>query len=185
MQISGVKITLIMCLTILVSIILFISYNEYIHRYEIVATQKGDIYIFDKKSTILNRCNEKECEIIKTNLPSENAPGLLGDMSPSKMFGSQKPMHEEIVKKEAIKAEKTDKKDEEKNSDAKKEENKDEVKKDSEKKDNTTSEESKKSEDSQKEDNKKESEKKDDKKDSDSKEEAKKDDPKKEEEFVQ
>lgn len=102
MMIGGIKATLIICLTVLVSCVLFISYNEYANRYSLIATNDNHLYIFDKKSTILNRCGEKGCELIETKLPSKVSFGLEQTLSPSKMFESDnKPMRDEIVKTEA------------------------------------------------------------------------------------
>ena len=100
-MIGGIKATLIICLTVLVSCVLFISYNEYANRYSLIATNDNHLYIFDKKSTVLNRCGEKGCELIETKLPSKVSFGLEQTLSPSKMFESDKPMRDEIVKTEA------------------------------------------------------------------------------------
>ena len=107
MLVGGVKITLIICLTILVSAVLLISYNEYTNRYSIVTTQDNNVYIFDKKSTILNKCGEKGCQVIETKLPSKMSFGVDELSGTSKLFGSEKNMSEAIVKKEAKKEDKT------------------------------------------------------------------------------
>ncbi|MDR0744375.1 MAG: hypothetical protein LBE97_00230 [Holosporales bacterium] len=101
MLINGVKITFIICLTIIVSTILFISYNEYINRYAIIPTNDNGLYIFDKKSSVLNKCSEKGCELIETNLPEQMNFGFTNSFSPSKMLGADKSMREEIVTTEA------------------------------------------------------------------------------------
>ncbi|MDR1034675.1 MAG: hypothetical protein LBL32_01940 [Holosporales bacterium] len=104
-MVNGVKNTLIICLTILVSCVLFISYNEYTNRYTLVVTQDNSLYIFDKKSTILNKCSDKGCAVIETKLPSRVFFPIPSDYSPSKLFGSEKNMAEEIIKTEAVKKE--------------------------------------------------------------------------------
>lgn len=68
---GGIKITLIICLTIITSCVLFISYTEYSDRYSLVSTSDNGIYIFDKKSTVLNKCDGKECVVIETKLPTK------------------------------------------------------------------------------------------------------------------
>jgi hypothetical protein len=108
-MINGVKITLVICLTILVSCVLCISYNEYTNRYSIVAANDNALYIFDKKSAVLNRCSEKGCELIETKLPSKVSFGFPPDMSQSKLFGSEKTIRDTIVKTEAVKSDNKDK----------------------------------------------------------------------------
>ena len=68
-MIDSTKITILLCLTILVTSILVMSYNEYVNRFSIIATQDNGIYIFDKKSTVLNRCENGKCITIPTNFP--------------------------------------------------------------------------------------------------------------------
>ncbi len=89
---GGVKITLIICLTIITSSVLFISYNEYSGRYSIVSTADNGIYIFDKKSTILNRCDGKNCVVIETKLPTKTILNQDSGFQQSKLFESEKPM---------------------------------------------------------------------------------------------
>lgn len=69
-MIANVKITFLICLTFIISTILFLSYSEYNHRYELITTQNNGIYIFDKKTTILNKCENGKCETIQTNFPN-------------------------------------------------------------------------------------------------------------------
>jgi hypothetical protein len=89
---GGIKITLILCITIVVSFILFISHNEYTNRYYITTTNDNSVYIFDKKSTVLNRCDAKGCAVIETKLPNKMS-FLNGQMfQASKLFESEKPM---------------------------------------------------------------------------------------------
>ncbi|MDR1234268.1 MAG: hypothetical protein LBJ92_03940 [Holosporales bacterium] len=107
-MIHGAKNTLIVCLTVLVSCVLFISYNEYTNRYALVATKDNSLYIFDKRSTVLNRCSEKGCQVIETKLPSKVFFPLMSDSSPSKLFDSQKNMVDELAKTEAVKSEKNE-----------------------------------------------------------------------------
>ncbi|MDR2666795.1 MAG: hypothetical protein LBB34_01600 [Holosporales bacterium] len=89
---GGVKITLILCTTIVVSCILVISHNEYTNRYHVIATGDNSVYIFDKKSTVLNKCDAKGCSVIETRFPSKTS--FLGDqvLQTSKLFESEKPM---------------------------------------------------------------------------------------------
>ena len=68
-MIDSTKITILLCLTILVTSILVMSYNEYVNRFSIIATQDNVIYIFDKKSTVLNKCEKGQCITIPTNFP--------------------------------------------------------------------------------------------------------------------
>lgn len=89
---GGVKITLIICLTIITSCVLFISYNEYSGRYSIVSTSDNGIYIFDKKSTVLNRCDGKNCIVIETKLPTKTILNQDSGFQQSKLFESEKPM---------------------------------------------------------------------------------------------
>lgn len=89
---GGVKITLIICLTIITSCVLFISYNEYSERYSIVSTSDNGIYIFDKKSTVLNRCDGKNCFVIETKLPTKTILNQDTGFQQSKLFESEKPM---------------------------------------------------------------------------------------------
>jgi len=89
---GGVKITLIICLTIVTSCVLFISYNEYSERYSIVSTSDNGIYIFDKKSTVLNRCDGKNCLVIETKLPTKTILNQDSGFQQSKLFESEKPM---------------------------------------------------------------------------------------------
>ncbi|MDR0630817.1 MAG: hypothetical protein LBF70_02180 [Holosporales bacterium] len=100
-MINGVKITLIISLTILVACVLFISYNEYINRYSIVVANDNSLFIFDKKSTVLNKCGSKGCEIIETKLPSRTYFGLDHNASQSKMFGITKNLPESVNAKPA------------------------------------------------------------------------------------
>lgn len=89
---GGVKITLIICLTIITSCVLFISYNEYSERYSIVSTSDNGIYIFDKKSTVLNRCDGKNCFVIETKLPTKTILNQDTGFQQSKLFESEKSM---------------------------------------------------------------------------------------------
>lgn len=89
---GGVKITLIICLTIITSCVLFISYNEYSERYSIVSTSDNGIYIFDKKSTVLNRCDGKNCFVIETKLPTKTILNQDTGFQQSKLFESERPM---------------------------------------------------------------------------------------------
>lgn len=94
---GGVKITLILCLTIVVSSVLFISYNEYLNRYELIATNDNSVYIFDKRSTVLNRCDNKGCNVIETKLPSKSNFSIEPTFQQSKMFDQEKPMANETI----------------------------------------------------------------------------------------
>ena len=68
-MIDSTKITILLCLTILVTSILVMSYNEYVNRFSIIATQNNVIYIFDKKSAVLNKCENGQCIPIPTYFP--------------------------------------------------------------------------------------------------------------------
>ncbi|MDR1333135.1 MAG: hypothetical protein LBJ69_01900 [Holosporales bacterium] len=135
---GGVKITLIISLTILTSCVLLISYNECTNRYIMHGNSDNTIYIFDKKSTTLNLCTGEGCKVIETKFPKDSPLALAQSFSPSKMFGGDKAMTDDVKakveaepkapeeseakKEEAKKEEKEEKKPEEK--DAKKEEEK-------------------------------------------------------------
>jgi hypothetical protein len=93
---GGVKITLITSLTILTSCVLFISYNECTNRYIIHGNSDNTIWIFDKKSTTLNKCGEDGCKVVETKFPKDSPLALTQSFSPSKMFGSDKPMQEDV-----------------------------------------------------------------------------------------
>jgi hypothetical protein len=104
MFINGVKITITICVTVMVSCVLFISYSEYVNRYSLVSAPDNSVYIFDKKSHALNRCNDSGCQAIETKLPSISNLGVTDQIVnvSSKMFGnSEKSMPEEITKVEA------------------------------------------------------------------------------------
>ncbi len=98
MFINGVKVTLIICLTIVVTCVLCISYSEYLNRYSIISTNDNNVYIFDKKSTIMNRCNQNGCEVIETKLPStSNTSNSNTFLNPSKLFDKNHPMTSDVV----------------------------------------------------------------------------------------
>jgi hypothetical protein len=97
-MVNGVKNTLIVCITILVSCVLLISYNEYTNRYILITTSDNILYIFDKKSTILNKCSGNECAVIETKLPAKVFFPDASNFSPSKLFDSEKSMRDEVVK---------------------------------------------------------------------------------------
>ncbi|MDR0942297.1 MAG: hypothetical protein LBM19_01615 [Holosporales bacterium] len=96
---GGVKITLIISLTILTSCVLLISYNEYTNRYYVIGNNDNSIYIFDKKSAVLNKCGEKGCQVIETRLPTLSPMGITQGFTPSKMFESDKPMTKDAIAK--------------------------------------------------------------------------------------
>lgn len=96
MQLNAVKMTLIICLTIVLSAILMIAYDEYTKRYTLIATANSDLYIFDKKSGILNRCNANGCQIIETKLPADIFFSVQSPNWMSKMFSSQQNMTDGI-----------------------------------------------------------------------------------------
>lgn len=73
-MIESVKITLLLCLTGVTLCVLVLSYGEYTNRYAIVATQNNGIYIFDKKTVTLNKCENGKCEVIRANFPSDRLP---------------------------------------------------------------------------------------------------------------
>lgn len=96
---GGIKITLILCLTVVVSCVLFISYNEYTNRYSLVIAPDNSVYIFDKKSTVLNRCNENGCAVIETKLPTKTINSFEPNFQQSKMFEATQPMTSEVIEK--------------------------------------------------------------------------------------
>lgn len=103
MFINGVKVTFIICLTIIVCCVLGISFSEYTNRYTIVPASDNSVYIFDKKSTTLNKCDNAGCQLLETKLPATAQSNITDQISktPSKLFGENKTMPEEITKVEA------------------------------------------------------------------------------------
>ncbi|MDR1365073.1 MAG: hypothetical protein LBJ42_00620 [Holosporales bacterium] len=91
---GGVKITLITSLTILTSCVLLIAYNECAHRYAMHGNRDNTIWIFDKKSATLNKCGEDGCKVVETKFPRDSPLAITQSFAPSRMFGSDKPMHE-------------------------------------------------------------------------------------------
>ncbi len=122
MFINGVKITFTICLTIIVCCVLSISFSEYTNRYTIVPVSDNSVYIFDKKSTTLNKCDKDGCQLLDTKLPSTGSSNIYNQITqtPSKLFGENKTMQEEVIKVEAT--------PKEEKSDENKEENKEEIK---------------------------------------------------------
>ena len=98
MQLNAVKMTLIICLTIIISSILIIAYNEYTQRYILLTTPNSDLYIFDQKSGVLNQCNENGCKIIKTKLPADIFFSVQSPNWMSKMFDEQETISDEAMK---------------------------------------------------------------------------------------
>ena len=100
---GGVKITLILSTTMIVCCVLFISYNEYTNRYSLLTTNENSVYIFDKKSTVLNKCTSEGCSVIETKLPTQTPMTFSTMTSPtfqqSKMFDNDKPMTKEVKEK--------------------------------------------------------------------------------------
>ena len=96
---GGVKITLILCATMIVCCVLFISYNEYTNRYSLLTTNENSVYIFDKKSTTLNKCDAKGCSVIETKLPTKMEISFAPAFQQSKMFGNNQPMTQSINEK--------------------------------------------------------------------------------------
>ncbi len=105
---GGVKITLILCATMIVCCVLFISYNEYTNRYSLLISNENSVYIFDKKSTVLNKCDSKGCSIIETKLATKMETSFAPAFQQSKMFDSNPPMtqsiNEKIPERPSIKA---------------------------------------------------------------------------------
>lgn len=83
----------------IVCCVLFISYNEYTNRYSLLTTNENSIYIFDKKSTVLNKCDAKGCSIIETKLPTKMEMSFAPAFQQSKMFDSNPPMTQSINEK--------------------------------------------------------------------------------------
>ena len=96
---NGVKITLILCATMVVCCVLFISYNEYTNRYTLLTSSDNSLYIFDKKSTVLNKCDGKSCSAIETKLPMQNRMNFDTPFQQSRMFDTNLPMAREIAEK--------------------------------------------------------------------------------------
>ncbi len=96
---GGVKITLILCATMIVCCVLFISYNEYTNRYSLLTTNENSVYIFDKKSSVLNKCDAKGCSIIETKLPTKMEMSFTPAFQQSKMFNSNPSMTQSINEK--------------------------------------------------------------------------------------
>ncbi|MDR0695874.1 MAG: hypothetical protein LBF56_03890 [Holosporales bacterium] len=94
---GAVKMTLIICLTIIVVSVLLISYNEYEGRYFVVGNMDNSLYIFDKKNAVLNKCSEKGCLAIETKLPQRSSGAIDAVFQSSKMFDSDKTMTEDIT----------------------------------------------------------------------------------------
>ena len=96
---GGVKITLILCATMVVCCVLFISYNEYTNRYTLLTSSDNSLYIFDKKSTVLNKCDSKSCSILETKLPMQNRTNFDTPFQLSRMFDTNLPMTREVSEK--------------------------------------------------------------------------------------
>ena len=100
---GGIKITLILSATMVVCCVLFISYNEYTNRYSLLTTSENSVYIFDKKSTVLNKCNAEGCSVIETKFPTQMAMTFSTATYPtfqqSKMFDTNQPMTKETKDK--------------------------------------------------------------------------------------
>ena len=97
---GGVKITLILCATMVVCCILVISYNEHTNRYTLLTNSDNSIYIFDKKSTVLNKCDGKTCSTIETKLPAQTHMGFEPTFQQSRMFETtNRPMTSEVNEK--------------------------------------------------------------------------------------
>lgn len=96
---GGVKITLILCATMIVCCVLFISYNEYTNRYSLLTTNENSVFIFDKKSTILNKCDAKGCSVIETKLPTKMDMVFTPTFQQSKMFDTNPPMTKAVNEK--------------------------------------------------------------------------------------
>ena len=62
-------------------------------------------YIFDKKSTILNKCDGKNCKIIETKLPSKTVLNQDIGFQQSKLFETEKPMATATLETSASKPE--------------------------------------------------------------------------------
>ena len=71
---NSVKMTIVICLTVVVMGVLFISYNEYINRYKIVSNADNSVYIFDQKTNVLNHCEKGGCKLLEPIFPQSNDP---------------------------------------------------------------------------------------------------------------
>jgi hypothetical protein len=87
------------------------------HRYSVIATADNSVYIFDKKSTMLNKCDTYGCAVINTNLPT-NTPPQSRYAPPSSLFDGRRSMRDEIVKTNAMRAKRRNDDEEKFNSDA-------------------------------------------------------------------
>jgi hypothetical protein len=94
---GAVKMTLIICLTIVIVCVLLISYNEYEGRYFVIGSTDNSLYIFDKKSAVLNKCSEKGCVVVETKLPQKGSGALDAVFQTSRMFGSDKAMPDDVA----------------------------------------------------------------------------------------
>jgi hypothetical protein len=94
---GGVKMTLVICITIIVVCVLLISYNEYEGRYYVVGNADNSLYIFDKKNAVLNKCNENGCVVIETKLPQTGTRVIDNAFQQSGMFGSERAMTEDVA----------------------------------------------------------------------------------------
>ena len=81
MIINGVKITLVVCFTVMLAFILHIAYLEYVDRYTIIYTPDNAVFIFDKKTTIMSRYANGACQLIDTKLPNTGA-GMIMHKAP-------------------------------------------------------------------------------------------------------
>jgi hypothetical protein len=55
------------------------------------------VYIFDKKTTLLNRCDNESCKTINTNLPTTMRGVYNLIREPSQIFETKKSMQEEVT----------------------------------------------------------------------------------------
>ena len=101
MVINGVKITLVVCFTIILAFILHIAYCEYVDRYSIIYTSDNAVFIFDKKTTIMSRYANGTCQLIDTKLP--NSGINRNNMTPQMpVFAGQQPMQQNQMPQQPI-----------------------------------------------------------------------------------
>ena len=68
---NGVKATLIICLTALVTVAVFVVYGGQLERFVVVPIpQEKAVYVFDKKNNTLNYCTpDHQCKMFALQMP--------------------------------------------------------------------------------------------------------------------
>jgi flagellar biosynthesis GTPase FlhF len=99
---NSVKITIVICSTIIVVAILFLSYKEYINRYSLIPGKDDHIFVLDKKTKMLNYCDSEKCNMVELQLPETHSFSSAG-FSQSKLFSTKRDMTEETAGSSIIK----------------------------------------------------------------------------------